>query len=361
MKRDLLIASLLIVVAASGIGVVVVAFALQKDDTPKTIPPRTETIAELPKKPAIPKTTPVKLALVTEKKQPERKVQIEKKVEPEPMKIEEKKKVEPEPKKSEIKVEPKVEPKVEVKIEPKKEDKKRPVAKAIAFGDDLLKLNDPDGEYTVKPMHRGAEIKLIGRIKTLKIAGIHERAVLDTAELVADEIIFLGGLNSGAKAILGKTTTLRIRDINDGSLLDASACAAREIFLTGAVNSRSTVKLNAPGGSVEIFGEINDHAQIDIVAPDGQVLFKSRGDAVINGDAQISIVAREVEFRGAVNGTQTQMRVTLTKAGTLKFRRLNGAVRLHWRKADAGDPEPRIDAGEIGGRAQVRMLPAGKK
>jgi hypothetical protein len=39
---------------------------------------------------------------------------------------------------------------------------------------------------------------------------------------------------------------------------------------------------------------------------------------------------------------------------------MNGEARLHWHKADAGDPEPRIDAGEVGSRAQFRMLP-GKK
>ena len=162
--------------------------------------------------------------------------------------------------------------------------------------------------------------------------------------------------------ILGKKIQkLMIRDVNDKSLLDASACEAREIVLTGAVNSRSTVKLNAPHGSIEFFGEVNDHSQIEINAPGGKVLFKARGDSIINGDSQLTIVARDVELRGAVNGLETQLAVTLTKDGSLKFARLNGEVRLHWRKADASDPMPRIDAGEIGRTAQFRMLPALKK
>jgi hypothetical protein len=271
------------------------------------------------------------------------------------------KKTEP---KVDVKVEPKkeikTEPKVDVKIEPKVDEPNKKPAKVIAFGNDI-KLNDPDGEYALKPINGGDRFVLQGKIKTLSIADINDKSILDATLLEAGEIIFTGNLNSGAIVLLGKAHTLKLRDINDQSTLDGSALDARVIMVTGAVNSGSTVKLHAPKGSVEFLGEINERAQIEVFAPDGKVLFRSRGDSVINGEARLAIIAKDVEMRGAVNGTKTQLDITLTKAGSLQFNRLNGSVRLHYRKAEASDPEPRIDAGAVSDRAEFRKMPPAKK
>jgi hypothetical protein len=359
MKKDLLIAVSLVLLAGFGIGVVVVLPSLQKDDdTPKTIRPKPEPIALLPKKEDTKKPVdrarkePLKPG-VNEKKKGETKTPIEKTAESKNQKSVEKKALanaEPEPKKKD-----------EGPPQPINEDPKRPIAKIIRLGDDLIKLNDPGGEFTLKPMHKGMRIELIGKIKTLNIAAVNDRSVLDVSGLVAEEIIFTGNINSGSKVLLGQARTLKIRAVNDRSLLDASALEARDIHLEGAVNSGSTVKLHALKGSVEFFGEVNDRSQIDIAAPGGKVVFKSRGDSVINGDAKLTVLARDVDFAGAINGLQTQVNVTLTKDGSLKFRRLSGGVQLLCGKADAGDPEPRIEAGHVDARAVFRMLPAGKK
>ncbi len=354
MKKDLLIAGALVVFAGLAIGIVVMLPSYFKDDNEvKTVKPRPEQITALKKKEP-PKTLPTvkaeALALTpAQEKAAPRTTPAEKKVEPEPKKGQVK--VEPEPKK----IDPKIEP------EPKKEIKKAEVAKIIQVGDDLVKLNDAEGEYTVQTMNRGMKIKLIGVIKTLKIGGANERSVLDVTGLVADEILFTGNLNSGSSVLLGQARSLKIRDLNEGSLLDASALEAREIVLDGAVNSSSTVKLHAFKGTVEIHGEINDRAQIEIAAPAGKVVFKARGDSVINSNAKVTILAKDVEFAGAINGPQTQLDITLTKDGSLKVARLNGGVRCHYRKADATDPDPRIDMGQVDARADFRPLPALKK
>jgi hypothetical protein len=264
MKKNLRIAGILVMLAGLGIGVIVaIPYFQVEDEKPKTIKPKSEPIAalpkkELPKKPPTVKIDPVKLTKF-EKKTPAIPAPVEKKVEPEPKKTET------------------IKPPAKVEPTPKKEGNQRPIAKIIQLGDDLVKLNDPDGEYTVKPLSQGKELKLIGTIKTLKIEGLNERSTLDAVDLVAEEIIFMGNINGGSKALLGKTKTLKIRDVNDQSLLDASAAEAAAIQLEGAVNSNSIVKLQAGKGSIEILGEINDRSQIDIVAADGKVLFRSRG------------------------------------------------------------------------------------
>ncbi len=361
MKKDLLAALLFVAIACLGIGGVFCwQFMQPEDDKITTIKPTPEKIAQLPKAEepkkiaAIPKY-PTRVAVNIEKKaRPEKDETPVKKIDDKaPVKAEPKKKAEEAP--PEKKIEPKKLP-VEAKVEPKK----LLTAKVIAIGNDI-KLNDPDGEYSLKTINGGEKFTLQGKIKTLTIRGLNEKSTLDATLLDADEIVFTGNVNSGSTVLLGKARTLKIRDFNDHATLDASALDAKEISLIGAVNGGSILRLHAPKGSVEIFGEINDQAQIDIVAPDGKVVFKGRGDSVINGNAKLTILAKEVEMRGAVNGAQTRVNITFTKDGSLKFRRLSGGVHLHYSQANAGDPEPRIESGEIDARAELRKLPAQKR
>jgi hypothetical protein len=320
MKTDLLVGGLFIVLAALGLGGVVVYTSwTQEVSGPQTILPKTEPIAEFKKKVA----------------EPMKAVAIEKKLVPQPRKVDEKPKAVPK-----LDLEPLPPPRPEIKVEPKKEEKrpdpppekKQPAVKAIVLGN-VTKLNDPGGEYIVETMNGVQEITLLGKIKTLKIDGVNERSVLDATRLDAEEIVMTGDINSGSKVLLGKARTLKIRSLNDQSLLDASELDGQNVFVSGAVNSRSTLKLHAPKGSVTIDGEIN-------------------------GNSQVEIIAKNLDLRGAVNGPQTFILLTLTKAGSLQFRRLSGGVRLQYRKADPSDPAPRIDRGEVDARADLRELPA---
>ena len=352
MKRDFLIALALVLVAGTTIGVLaLIAHFYMPEDTTETIKPRTEPVVQLSKKEEPKKFEP--RVIPPAKKIAEKR--IEKKEEP---KVEAKKPTAPvKEDRGEPKVEPKVEPKIEPKIEPKKEVKPAINPKVIVLDPDV-KINDPDGEFRVDTLNKGKKLVLQGKVKTLIIRGANGGSFLDASLLEAHEIVIAGNINSGATVKLGKAMSLKIADVNDRSVIDASLTQAHSILLAGAINGGSTVKLSAaPNGSVVIAGEVNDRGQLEIDAPEGKVLLNSRNSSCVNGNAKVRIVAREVELRGAVNGPKTHLDVTLTKAGSLKFERLHGGVELSWRKADAADPEPRIDAGEVNPSAILRKAP----
>jgi len=118
-------------------------------------------------------------------------------------------------------------------------------------------------------------------------------------------------LNNGDKAVLvGTIKTLKIAGLNEKSELDASLLEAEEIIFTGNIN----------GGSKVTLGKTQKLTILD------------------------------------VNGPQTQITVTLTRDGTLKFRRLNGGVRLQYAKAERTDPPLRIERGEVAPQAEFREL-----
>jgi len=354
MKKDLLVASVLLVVTALGIAGVCWWLSFQpEDDGKKTLKPRTEPIAQLPKKkPSPPDELAVEVAPRVVPKKTDRPAIPEKKSEVVEKKIDEVPKIDPlQPEK---KIVAKVEPKAELKVEPKKEEKKGK-AKLVAIGNQM-QFNDPEGEFTLPTINGSQTIILQGEIKTLKINGLNDRSTLDATNLTAHTVVFVGDVNSGSRVLLGKAQVLSIRDVNDRSVIDASALGAKEIRVHGAVNSNSTVKLHAPLGLVEFLGEINDRAQIDLVVPDGKVVLKGRGDSSINGDANLTIVTRDLDIRGAVHGTKTRINVSFTSNASLKFRRLTSGVNLVYQRARATDARVTIDLGDVDEGAILREI-----
>jgi hypothetical protein len=325
MKKDLLIVGILFVAAAIGFGVVIGLPSLNRDDeVKKTMLPEPEPIAIAPK-PPIKKAIPPKKKPTEKKSDPDAKKEdvVARPPEPETKKSEDEPKIDPKKLKEDV-------PKVIAKEQPKIDPKKTPVAKVVILGE-TVRLKDPDGEYTVNTLNQGSKAVLVGTIKTLKIAGLNEKSELDATLLEADEVVFTGNINSGSRVLLGKTRSLKVRDVNGQSLLDATAASADVVRLEGALSSGSTVKVQAAGGSVELLGDVN-------------------------GEIKLEIHARDVTFRGAVNGPQTQVAVTLSKDGSLKFRRVNGGVRFLYGKAAPGDPPLRIERGEVAPQAQFSEL-----
>lgn len=336
MKKDLLVAGVLVALASVGIvGVWWWQSQLPPDDGQRTLKPKTEAIAAKPiepkKAPAPPKKLPVQVATLPTPKE-EKKAPIDLPLEKRPTPAEEKKApiaAEPPKKKEEpiAKSEPKENPKVEPKVAEKPEKKKtRPRVLAI---DNVIHINDPDGEFIVETINGGQTIILAGKVKTLKIAGLNEGSTLDATRLQSEAIVFLGSVNSASKVLLGTAQTLKLRDVNERSLIDGSSLSARDIEVAGALNGGATLKLHAPDGTIALHGDINDNAQVHLIA-------------------------KNAEFLGNANGEKTFVELTLTKDGSLRFRRLNGGVRLHYQKAAPTDPEPRIAAGEVGPRAEFR-------
>jgi hypothetical protein len=131
--------------------------------------------------------------------------------------------------------------------------------------------------------------------------------------------------------LAGQVRVLRVGSVGGESTLDASALSARRVIVTGKIDGDATVKLNAPGGDV-VFRE------------------------PVAGDAELAVTAREVEFRGILDGEATRVTVTLTKGGLLAFREIAGAVHLLYRKADPRDPDPRVVGGGINDGARLRRI-----
>jgi len=180
------------------------------------------------------------------------------------------------------------------------------------------KLNQPDGEYEVEVVKGDVVIKLTGKIKTLKVPLVEGAATLDASGLEAKEIIF-----------------------------------------AGKINNQTTVKLNAPGGSVRFNGAVEGAAILEVNAPGGSVIFAEpsardlgREGSKIDGSARVTITAKDVNFRGDLVGG-ARVVVTLTRGGSLKFQEIAGGAVLQYRKADRNDPDPKVSAGAISGGGKV--------
>src|SRR5262249_23579575 len=145
-----------------------------------------------------------------------------------------------------------------------------------------------------------------------------------------------------------KVKTLRLVEVNEGAVLDASELLAQEIIV-GSVNGRSRVLLQA--ATAVTVREINDQSHVTIEAPAGRGSIQG-----INDGCQVSVLAREIDFRRAINGSATQVLATITSGGRLHFAELNNGARLHWKKQQPADPEPMIEQGKIQGRSDFRRL-----
>ncbi|HKI34951.1 MAG TPA: hypothetical protein VKA46_24055 [Gemmataceae bacterium] len=186
-----------------------------------------------------------------------------------------------------------------------------PTPKEVLSGNER-QLNRPDGEYEMEPVTGNAAVKLSGKVKILKVPLVD---------------------NSGR--------------------LDASGLEAREIIFFGKIDGNAVVKLSAPGGAVRFNGPVEGSATLEVSAPNGNVTFVEpsaravgKDGSKIDGGAKVTITAKDVNFRGDLRGG-ARVVVTLTRDGSLKFQEVGGGAWLHYKKADPGDPDPKLSAGAI--------------
>lgn len=182
-----------------------------------------------------------------------------------------------------------------------------------------VKLDKPEGEYTVSELHGDEKVHLTGRIGTLLIAGVNGEATLDASKL-----------------------------------------QAREVIVEGPINGSCVVKLHAPGGSVTFAGSINGSPKITVQAAGGKVVFaRPPGVAgeycAMNGEPELRVTAREARLAGTLNGGG-RLVVTLTPTGVLQFEHISGGVRLQYRKANPKDPDPKLTEGRISGGAKLARI-----
>ncbi len=185
--------------------------------------------------------------------------------------------------------------------------------KPAAAARNTIALDDPAGQYTVPWVRGGTVVKITGKIGTLNVTGADGLATLDASEL-----------------------------------------EAKRIFVTGPINGNSTVALSAPSGLVDLKKQVDGNSTLRIEAPGGKVVFDKGTN--INGNSHVTITARQVGLPGYLDGPETSVDVTLTGGGQLTYGDLKGASRIHYKKAAAGDPDPVVEGGRIGRRAEVRRI-----
>lgn len=178
-------------------------------------------------------------------------------------------------------------------------------------------VNHPNAEYTpqVKP---GATVTLKGRAKTLRVPALEGGASLDTTELVVEEVIVFGRVDA-SKLRLGPST---------------------RVTFQSKIDNRSTVEVAAPSGTVTF-------AVPTLPGKDG---------SKIDGGSQVKVTARYALFHGKILGRDTRVSVTVTRDGALGFAELDGPSRLEYRKADGGDPDPKLSRGKVGPAATVARV-----
>ena len=177
-------------------------------------------------------------------------------------------------------------------------------------GGEKVRIDAPQGEHTIEAVNGTDRFLVSGKVKKLEIAGINGQGALATEKLAAEEVV-----------------------------------------ITGGVNGEGALKLDVPGGSVTFLGVLNGASRVTVNAPGGKVTFGSadksrRGGGDIVGSAHATIIARDVDLRGVVDGGARVM-VTLTEGGSLRFARVAGGAHVHYRTAKPGDPDPKIERGQV--------------
>lgn len=183
-------------------------------------------------------------------------------------------------------------------------------AKIRIVADGILRtinIDKPDGEYRLPTLNNGAQVKLSGRVRTLRVDHISGGS-LDASELTADDIIFIGGINNSAKVKVNAQSSVTVPFID----------------------TRSEVDIASPGGKVQV--------------------------GWINGSAQVSVVAREFTLRDYLDGKDTRVTATLTAAGRFQFREIRGKTHFLWKKALVTDSEVEYQQGIIRAPAEFRQI-----
>ena len=173
-----------------------------------------------------------------------------------------------------------------------------------------VRIDVPQGAHTVEVVKGADRFQLSGKVKKLVIGGVDNEGVLATEKLAVEEVV-----------------------------------------ITGDVKGAGALKLNVPGGSVTFLGALDGACRVRVNAPGGKVTFGSadksrRGGGNIVGSAHVTIIARDVDLRGVLDGG-ARVTVTLTEAGSLRFAMIAGGARLHYRTAKRGAPDPKIERGGI--------------
>jgi hypothetical protein len=159
----------------------------------------------------------------------------------------------------------------------------------------------------------------------------------------------------------GRMKTLRVHGLDAGSVLDASELDVEVIVVTGKIDGRSTLKLKAPGGTVQISAQVDGRSAVEINAPGGEVRFlltttATRDGSKIDNGSTVTVAARRVEFKGDITGTDTRVAVTLSRGGTLDVEAVRGRALVEYQSPAADWSPPTVRIGSVAATATVRKV-----
>jgi hypothetical protein len=184
----------------------------------------------------------------------------------------------------------------------------------------VIRLSQPDEEFRMDRLADRNHVKLVGRAKRLSVNGLNGGATLDASELVVDQVYVYGVVDGGS------------------TLLVKSPDAQVTFRSTSLVGGGSRVVLDVGSGEVSF-------------------AYSGAGDGVkITGGSKVTITGRQIHL-GGIGGEGTEVIVTLTPPGQLRFNTIDAGAKLHWRPADPADPIPRLRLGEVKDGAEFKRLP----
>lgn len=160
-------------------------------------------------------------------------------------------------------------------------------------------------------------------------------------------------MKKGEHVILkGKVKAFKVPTLDAGAVLDASGLEATTVTAIGKIDGHSTLKLNAPNGTVHISGKVDGKSVVEINAPGGEVKFMyattgtKEGSKIDNGST-VSITARVVEFKGDITGTGTKVSVVLTRNAWIKVASVSGKAAVEYKSQAAGWSAPDVIVGSV--------------
>jgi hypothetical protein len=184
-----------------------------------------------------------------------------------------------------------------------------------------------------------------------------------TLDLFMPDVVYVlpSDLRKAPRVILrGKVKALKVISLDNGQVLDASGLTAETVSVSGRVGNGSVLKVNAPGGIVNINEGISGKSSVEINAPGGEVRFTretrpGRPGSEIDGGSTVTITARRVDLRGDVNGIETRVTVNLTDDGWLWAEAVRGIATVEYRTANSPG-KPSASAGIVTPTATFRQI-----
>jgi hypothetical protein len=176
-----------------------------------------------------------------------------------------------------------------------------------------------------------------------------------------DDVYPIPTMKKGEHIVLkGKVKTLRVHGLDAGAVLDASGLEASVVTVTGKIDNRSTLKLKAPNGAVQLTAKVTGQSVVEINAPGGEVKFllpttEKREGSKIDGGSAVAVTARWIEFKGDITGNNTKVAVTLSRNAILKVASVGGRATVEYR-AQPGGLSPDVIVGDVARTALFRKV-----